>query len=91
MEIDCLILYSGVPRFPDMDDVSEDEVKDLDRVAGIFKLPYLQTICQNILTEQEFLNPSIGTFLNDETGTKIKELFFNHSDGADVVFNVSGN
>lgn len=73
-----------------MDDVSDEEVRDLDRVAGIFKLSYLQTICQNILTEQEFLNPSIGTYLNDETGATMKELFFNQSDGADVVFNVAG-
>ncbi|WAR24339.1 RACA-like protein [Mya arenaria] len=84
-------LYSGVPRFPDPDEVSEDEIKDLERVAKIFRLSYLETICNNLLTEQEFLNPSIGTFLNDETGARMKQLFFNNADGADVVFNVGGS
>ncbi|XP_060562983.1 rho-related protein racA-like [Ruditapes philippinarum] len=83
-------LYSGVPRFPDIDDVSEQEIRELERVAGIFKLSQLQTICTNILTEQEFLNPSIGTYLNDETGARLKELFFNQPDRSDVVFNVEG-
>lgn len=83
-------MFSGVPRFPDMDDVNEEELRELERVAGIFKLTHLQTICTNIISEQEFLNPSIGTYLNDETGARLKDLFLNQPERADVVFNVEG-
>ncbi|XP_045160594.2 rho-related protein racA-like isoform X2 [Mercenaria mercenaria] len=83
-------LYSGVPQFPDIDDVTEEDIRELERVAGIFKLTHLQTICTNIISEQEFLNPSIGTYLNDETGARLKELFFNQPERSDVVFNVEG-
>ena len=79
-----------MPRFPDPDEVSENELRELQRVAVIFKLSDLETICTNMLTEQEFLNPSIGTYLNDETGKKMKKLFFNSSEKADVVFKVAG-
>lgn len=86
-----LLLHDlGVPRFPDIDDLLEEDIRELERVAGIFKLSHLQTICKNIISEQEFLNPSIGTYLNDETGAKMKQLFFNQPDRADVVFNVEG-
>ena len=50
----------------------------------------LETICVNRQTEQEFLNPSIGTYLNDETGKIMKQMFFNKVHNADVVFNVDG-
>ncbi|KAL8568759.1 hypothetical protein ACOMHN_054546 [Nucella lapillus] len=82
-------LYTGVPRLPD--DVCEADVEDLSRVAGLYKMPQLQTICSNIQNEEEFLNPSIGTFLNDETGAAMKALFFNQPEYADVVFDVQGS
>ncbi|XP_052256047.1 rho-related protein racA-like [Dreissena polymorpha] len=84
-------LYTGLPHFPDASEASEEEIKELDRVAAIFKLSYLQTICQNMLTEQEFLNPSIGTYLSNETGARMKELFFNQAEGADVMFDIEGS
>ncbi|KAL4222307.1 hypothetical protein ACF0H5_018345 [Mactra antiquata] len=83
-------LYSGLPHYPDADDIVEDDLHDLQRVANIFKLSRLETICTNILTDQDFLNPSIGTYLNDETGAKMKDFFFNNPETADVVFNVDG-
>lgn len=83
-------LYSGVPRFPDPDDVNEEDIRELERVSGIFKLTHLQTICTNIVSEQEFLNPSIGTYLNDEMGARLKDFFLNQPETADVVFNVEG-
>lgn len=83
-------LYTGLPKLPDVDDVNEDDIRDLDRVAAIFKLQQLQTICSNFLSEQDFLNPSIGTYLNDKTGERMKELFFNCAERADVIFNVEG-
>ncbi|XP_005103542.1 rho-related protein racA [Aplysia californica] len=81
-------LYTGVPRLAE--DVSESDLQELKRVAGIFDLPYLATICDNIVQEQDFLNPSIGTYLNDETAAKMKELYFNKPTLADVVFIVQG-
>ncbi|KAK7092808.1 rho-related protein racA-like [Littorina saxatilis] len=81
-------LYTGVPRLAD--DASEADIDELSRVAGLFKLSQLQTICSNLKNEEEFLNPSIGTFLNDETGASMKSLFFNQPEYADVVFNVQG-
>ncbi|KAH9524454.1 hypothetical protein Btru_054606 [Bulinus truncatus] len=77
-------LYTGLPNIPE--DTEEMEIKELKRVAYIFKLNYLSTICDNILNEEDFLNPSIGSYLNDETGAKMKELFFNQDIYADVVF-----
>ena len=84
------ISFTGVPKLPDSDEISEEDIRDLDRVAGLFKLSHLQTICTNILTEQDFLNPSIGTYLNDLTGANMKKIFFNQPDIADVKFNVDG-
>ena len=40
--------------------------------------------------DQEFLNPSIGTYLNDETGKEMKLLFLNQLEFADIVFEVEG-
>ncbi|XP_067687391.1 rho-related protein racA-like [Haliotis asinina] len=82
-------LYTGTPRLPD--EVSEQSLEDLIRVAEIFKLPQLVTICRNVLNDEEVLNPSIGTFLNDETAAKMKELYFNQPESADVVFDVGGS
>ena len=84
---DCI---PGVPKLPDSDDIDEADIRELDRVAGVFKLQQLQTICSNVLTEQEFLNPSIGTYLNDLTGANMKQLFLNQPDIADIKFQVDG-
>ncbi|XP_033732152.1 rho-related protein racA-like [Pecten maximus] len=84
-------LYSGVPKLTnDDDEIDQDELADVMKISNIFKLPRLTEICQNCLTEQEFLNPSIGTYLNDETGQKMKELYFNKPEMADVAFRVEG-
>lgn len=79
---------SGLPGLEDNE--TEEELNDLKQAAEKFRLPYLSTICDNVTEEQDFLNPSIGTYLNDETGAKLKSLFFNRPTHADVVFNVEG-
>ncbi|KAK0053158.1 rho-related protein racA [Biomphalaria pfeifferi] len=81
-------LYTGSPNVPE--DADETEIKELKRLAGIFQLYYLSTICDNILNEEDFLNPSIGSYINDETGAKMKELFMNQEVYSDVVFVVEG-
>ncbi|XP_062609744.1 rho-related protein racA-like [Saccostrea cucullata] len=83
-------LYTGLPNLPEEVSDIEEEIHDLSRVAKMFGLGQLQTICENCLTEQEFLNPSIGTYLNDETGKRMKEMFLNNPDYADVIFHVDG-
>ena len=76
----------------ELQDVSdaETELLELKRIAKIFKLYWLEAICKNIKNGQEFLNPIIGTYLNDETGKQMKTMFFNQSSMADVIFRVEG-
>ncbi|KAK3106574.1 hypothetical protein FSP39_022813 [Pinctada imbricata] len=85
-------IYVGVPKLPeDPDEMGQDEVSELIRVAKLFDMPQLVTICTNYVTGQDFLNPSIGTYLNDEAGKRMKEMYLNDKDSADVVFEVEGN
>ena len=78
----------GTPRLSE--DAEAEELQEVKRVAGIFKMDELVTICENIEREEEFLNPSIGTFLNDEAGTKMKDMFLNKETDCDVVFVLDG-
>lgn len=68
-----------------------DEERDaVDRVARLFRCQQLETVVRNVRNDEEFLNPSIGTFWNDEIGRTLKESFYDQSLMADVVFNVDG-
>lgn len=81
-------LYTGSP------DISEDEdqnfVKEIQAVAEKFQLAWLSDICTNLLKGDSFLNPSIGTWLNDNTGQVAKKLFLNKPLLADIKFRVEG-
>ena len=81
-------LYTGLP------DISEDEdqnfVKEIQAVAEKFQLAWLSDICTNLLNGDSFLNPSIGTWLNDNTGQASKKMFLNKPILADVKFRVEG-
>lgn len=46
-------------------------------VANLLNLPELALVCENARKGEEFLNPSIGTWLNDRNSDVAKELFFN--------------
>ena len=82
-------LYTGLP------DISEDEdinfVKEIQSLAIKFQLSWLAEYCSNILEGESYLNPSIGTWLNDNTGNAAKKLFLNKSLQADVKFLVEGS
>lgn len=82
-------LYTGSP------DIAEDEevnfVKEIQSVAVKFQLGWLGEYCTNVLKGDSFLNPSIGTWLNDNTGLVAKKLFHNKVLQADVKFNVQGS
>ncbi|XP_060078518.1 rho-related protein racA-like [Ylistrum balloti] len=84
-------LYSGVPCLSnDQDQIDPEELDDIMNLAATFKLPKLTEICQNCLSGQAFLNPSIGTSMNDETRRNMKDLYFNKPETADVTFKVEG-
>ena len=83
----CLeFLYTGIV---DLNKESEllDETMTTTR---LFNLPELQLICENAKKGDEFLNPSIGTWLNDRNSGVAKELFLNRSLFSDVRFKVEG-
>ncbi|XP_066295877.1 rho-related protein racA-like [Branchiostoma lanceolatum] len=81
-------LYSGLPVLTEAP--TEEKLTRLTAAAELFHLPYLSQVCDNIIRKEEFLNPSIGTYLNDNTGQKIKELFFNKPELSDVSFVIEG-
>lgn len=55
-----------------------------------FSWPGCRTSAQILLKGDSFLNPSIGTWLNDNTGQAAKKLFLNKPLLADVKFRVEG-
>eukprot|EP01102_Stenamoeba_stenopodia_P004108 TRINITY_DN1428_c0_g1_i1.p1 TRINITY_DN1428_c0_g1~~TRINITY_DN1428_c0_g1_i1.p1 ORF type:complete len:703 (+),score=172.21 TRINITY_DN1428_c0_g1_i1:118-2226(+) len=79
-------IYSGWVPIKD----SKDDIDDTIRVAKIFDLDYLVTYCNNIIEGNEFLNPSIGTYLNDICAYKCRDLFFKKSLLSDITFVVEG-
>lgn len=81
-------LYTGLPGFND--DTEKIVIAEVLKLAEMFHLSWLVKICVNILKEEDFLNPSIGTYLNDETGKTMKELFMDKQHLSDVAFCVEG-
>lgn len=83
----CLqFLYTGIVELDKESELLDETV----RVAQLFNLPELQLIAQNAKKGDEFLNPSIGTWLNDHNGSVAKKLFLNNSLFSDVTFSVEG-
>ncbi|XP_065844848.1 rho-related protein racA-like [Oscarella lobularis] len=80
-------LYTGVV---DLDGESDDVIDALEKTAETFDAPNLAKICQNSKSSMDFLNPSIGTWINDRCGAAAKQLFCNESLLADVSFRVDG-
>lgn len=83
----CLqFLYTGVV------DLNKDSelLNETISVAQTFNLPELQLICENAKKGDEFLNPSIGTWLNDRNSAVSKELFLSKQLFSDVRFRVEG-
>ncbi|XP_067032114.1 rho-related protein racA-like isoform X2 [Acropora muricata] len=82
-------LYTGSPDLAGNEDVNF--VKEVQSVSIKFQLNWLETYCTNILKGESFLNPSIGTWINDSTGLATKKLFLNKELQADVKFCVKGS
>ncbi|XP_030828131.1 rho-related protein racA [Strongylocentrotus purpuratus] len=81
-------LYAGIPNVDE--DTPEAELDSLLKAADVFYHPRLREIVSNIQNSEEFLNPSIGTYLNDLTGQRSKEMFFRKPVFSDVQFEVEG-
>lgn len=79
-------LYTGLISV----DKNSEGLEDTMKAAALLNLPELQMICENARKDEEFLNPSIGTWLNDRNSVIAKDLFFNKSLLSDVQFLVEG-
>ena len=83
----CLeFLYTGIVNLTKESEHLDDTVT----TARTFNLPELQLICENAKTGDDFLNPSIGTWLNDRNGGVAKQLFLNQELFSDIKFCVEG-
>lgn len=82
-------LYTG--DVSNMDELDDNDRSDLINISKLFQCKFLETICVNACNDEEFLNPSIGTYLNDEMGSCMKEYFLNSSNSADIIFKVEGH
>ncbi|EGC30174.1 hypothetical protein DICPUDRAFT_50894 [Dictyostelium purpureum] len=79
-------LYTGIVHYVD----KNDQIHETITLGELFKFRYLVSACKNILSGSEDLNPSIGTFLNDQLGETCKELFFSKKQLSDIQFIVEG-
>ena len=80
-------VYTGLPS---LEDVEEDIVSSVQRLGDVFDMPELVQICRNARNSEDFLNPSIGTWMNDRCGAASKQIFLNKRLLADVSFIVDG-
>ncbi|KAL5497514.1 hypothetical protein EMCRGX_G013990 [Ephydatia muelleri] len=72
----CLeFLYTSIVELEAKSTLVDETMK----VAELFNLPELQTICENAKKGDEFIpfNPTIGTWLNDRKREIAKQLFLN--------------
>ncbi|XP_038077469.1 rho-related protein racA-like isoform X3 [Patiria miniata] len=79
-------LYTGLPNITE--EASMEDIVALRKASSTLRLPQLDDIAKNLQNEEEFLNPSIGTFLNDQTGQRTKWLFLNRQALSDIKFKV---
>jgi len=82
----CLtFLYTGCADVKD-----DNDLEDTISAAELLNLPELIMVCRNVKKDEEFLNPSVGTWLNDRNSEVMKQLFLNKSLYSDVTFVVDG-
>ena len=81
-----LFLYTGLPDITE--DTDKDFVSEIKNLANRFGSSWLSQVCDNLVEDEAYLNPSIGTCLNDLTGANMKEFFFNKDLMSDVTFHV---
>ena len=69
---------------------SEELTEATLSAASMMNLPELGQMVQNTKKEEEYLNSSIGTWLNDRNGLVAKRLFLNNSLFSDITFKLDG-
>ena len=84
----CLqFLYTGCIDLNKTSELLDETIT----AARLLNLPELETICENAQQENEYLNPSIGTWLNDRNSATSKQIFFNKPLFSDIQFLVEGH
>jgi len=78
-------LYTGMVTLKN----KTDRVQETMEMGRLFACEEIVTIGQNVLDNDPDLNPSLGTYLNDQSGAKAKELFLNKVFWSDVSFRVA--
>ncbi len=68
-----IFLYTGVVELDEKAEGLDETIK----ISQLLNLPELGTLCENARKSEEFLNPSIGTWLNDRNSSIAKKLFLN--------------
>ncbi len=66
-------LYTGVVEL----DKESEGIDETIKISQLLNLPELELVCKNARKGEEFLNPSIGTWLNDRNASVAKQLFLN--------------
>ena len=66
-------LYTGVVELNKESEGIDETIK----ISQLLNLPELKLVCENARKGEEFLNPSIGTWLNDRNASIAKQLFLN--------------
>jgi len=74
-------LYTGMVTLRD----KKDRVQETMSIARLFVCEEMVTIGQNVLDNDPDLNPSLGTWLNDQSGAKAMELYLNKVLFSDVT------
>ena len=83
----CLsFLYTGCA-----DVKNDDDLDDIIAAAELLNLPELIMVCNNVKNDEEFLNPSVGTWLNDRNSEVMRKLFLNKTLYSDITFVVNGH
>eukprot|EP00052_Salpingoeca_macrocollata_P014294 m.112100 g.112100 ORF g.112100 m.112100 type:complete len:616 (+) comp19261_c0_seq12:72-1919(+) len=86
LQLTLQFCYAGSITVPRGQTLPAPLIKDLRRIAKLLGLPEMTTYLDNIERSEEFLNPSIGTFLNDRLGANMGKLFLDSPLLADICF-----
>jgi len=79
-------IYTGVIAKPE-----KEKLSDIIRAGEDLGLDFLCSFCKNIQDGEDYLNPSIGTYVNDEvTAKNLIELFYNKSTYSDLTVEAEG-
>ena len=82
----CLsFLYTGCA-----DVKNDDNLHDTIAAAELLNLPELITICNNVKSDEEFLNSEVEKQLNDRNSEVMRMLFLNKTLYSDITFVVNG-